>query len=150
MSWIALFSTTSEWARMANSKRKNIGRLLIEDLYTNDTTEEEILALLGLDNTTYLRENNLARRQYTDNGRFAGCMHVSMLQQFIETVLELNGLSFKDRALFIQPIIEMMKLQLSDKRNNYTPHGGLFLRAKQGGKGRGIEYFLGGGQASTR
>ena len=112
----------------------------MEDLYSNDTTEEEILGLLGLYNTTYFRENNLGRRQYTDNGRFAGCIHVPMLQQFIEKVLELSGLSFKDRALFIQPIIEMMKLQLSGKRNNYTPHGRLSFRAKQGGKGRGIGY----------
>ena len=52
----------------------------MEDLYignlTNDTTEEETLPLLGLDGTTYLNENSLARRQYTDNGRFSGCIHI--------------------------------------------------------------------------
>ena len=61
----------------------------MEDLYirnlTNDATEEEILALLGLDGTTHLRENTLARRQYTDNGRFSGCINVWMPQQFVET-----------------------------------------------------------------
>ena len=101
----------------------------MEDLYTGnltkDITEEEILALLGLDGATYLCENSLARRQYTDNGRFAGCIHVRMPQRFIETVLELNGLSFKNRDLVIQSLTEMMKLQLSGKRNNYAPYGGL-------------------------
>ena len=65
---------------MVNNKRKHIQRPLMEDLYignlTNDTTEEEILALLRLGGTTYLRENVLVRKQYTDNGRFAGCIHV--------------------------------------------------------------------------
>ena len=65
---------------MVNNKRKHIQRPLMEDLYignlTNDTTEEEILALLRLCGTTYLRENVLVRKQYTDNGRFAGCIHV--------------------------------------------------------------------------
>ena len=65
------------------------------------TTEEDILALLGLDSTTYLRENSLASRQYTDNVRFAGCIHVRMPQQFRQTVLELNGLSFKKRDLLL-------------------------------------------------
>ena len=31
---------------------------------TNDATEEEILAFLGLDGATYLCENSLARRQW--------------------------------------------------------------------------------------
>ena len=144
----------SEWTLMANNKRKNIQRPLMEDLYignlTTDTTEEEILAPLGLDGTTHLSENSLARRQYTDNGRFAGCIHVRMPQQFIETVLELNGLSFKNRDPVIQPLTEMMKLQQSRKRNNYTSHGGLSLRAKQRGKGRGNGYSRGTGQASRR
>ena len=61
--------------------------------------QEEILALLGLDGTTYLRKNSLARKQYTDSGRFADCIAVRMPQQFIDTVLELNGLSFKNRDL---------------------------------------------------
>ena len=64
---------------MVNNKRKNIQRPLMEDLYignlTNDTTEEEILALLALNGTTYLRENSLERMQFTDNGKFAGCIH---------------------------------------------------------------------------
>ena len=67
---------------MVNNKRKNIERPLMEDLFisnlANDTTEKEILAIMGLDGATYLRKNNLARRQYTDNGRFAGCMHDRM------------------------------------------------------------------------
>ena len=63
---------------------------------TNNTTEEEIMAPLGLNYTTHLRKNSLVRKQYTDNGRFAGCIHVRMPQQFIETVLEINGLSFKN------------------------------------------------------
>ena len=121
----------------------------MEDLYignlTNGTTGEEILALLGLDGTTSLRENSLARRQYTDNWRFARCIHVRVSQQFIETVLELNGLSFNNRDLVIQPLTETMKLQQSGKRNNYTPYGGLSFWAKQGGKGRGNEYSWGGG-----
>ena len=77
----------------------------MEDLYignlNNDTTEEDILALLGLDGTTYLYENSLARGQYTGNCRFDGCMHVRMPQQFIERVLELNGLSFNNRDLLL-------------------------------------------------
>ena len=60
----------------------------MEDLYignlTNDTTEEEILALLALNGTTYLRENSLERMQFTDNGKFAGCIHVRMPRQFIK------------------------------------------------------------------
>ena len=52
----------------------------MEDLYirnlTNDSTDEEILVLLGVHGSTYLRENILARRQYIDNGGFAGCIHV--------------------------------------------------------------------------
>ena len=136
---------------MANNKRKNIQRPLMEDLYignlTNYTTQEEMLALLELDGTTYLHENSLARKQCTDNGRFSGCIYVRMPQQFIETVLELNGLSFKNRDLVIQPLTEMMKLQLSGKRNNYT---NLSFRANQGGMVRGNGYSAGGGQASTR
>ena len=101
------------------------------------------MAPLGLDGTTYLRGNSLVRRQYTGNGRFTGCIHVWMPQQFIETVLELNGLRFKDINLVIQPLTEMIKLQLRGKRNNYLPYGGLSLRAKQGGKGEGVRlYFL--------
>ena len=125
----------------------------MEDLHignlTNDTTEEEILALLGLGGTTYLSENSLSRGQYTDNGRFAGCIHVRTPQEFIETVLELNGLSFKNRDLIIQPLTEMMKLQHSGKMNNYTSYGGLSFRAKQSEKVRGNRYSRGGGQAST-
>ena len=109
---------------MVNNKRKNIQRPLMEDLYignlTNYTTQEEMLAPLELDGTTYLREDSLARKQYTDNGRFSGCIYMRMPQQFIETVLELNGLSFKNRDLVIQPLTDMMKLQLRGKRNNYT------------------------------
>ena len=93
----------SEWTLTVNKKGKNIHRPLMEDLYignlTNDTTEEEIMALLGLDGTTHLRENSWAKRQYTDNGRFPGCIHVRMPQQFIETVLELDGLSLKKETL---------------------------------------------------
>ena len=48
---------------MVNIKRKDIQRPLMEDLYganlTDDTTEEEILALPGLDGTTL---NSLARK----------------------------------------------------------------------------------------
>ena len=138
---------------MVNNKMKNIQRPLMEDLnignLTNDTTEEEILALLGLDGTTYLRENSLARRQCTENGKFAGCIHVWMPQQFVETVLELNGLSFKNKDFVIQPLTEMMKLQQSGKRKNYTPYGGLSFRDKQGMKARGNGYSGGEGQAST-
>ena len=75
---------------MVNNKRKNIQTPLLENLYignlTNDTTEEEIFVLLGLDGTTNLRENSLARKQCADNGKFPGCIHVRMPQQFIETV----------------------------------------------------------------
>ena len=58
----------------------------MEDLYignvTDDTTDEEILlTLLGLDSTAYLREKSLLRmQQYTDNGRFAGYIHVRIPQ----------------------------------------------------------------------
>ena len=54
-----------------------------------------------------------------------------MPQQFIETVLELNGLNFKDIDLVIQSLIGTMKLQLSGKRNDYTPYGDLLFRAKK-------------------
>ena len=127
----------SEWTLMVHNKRKNIKRPLMEDLYianlTNNTREEETLTLLGLDGTTYLRENSLARKQYTDDGRFARCIHVRMPQQFIERVLELNGLSFKNRDLVIQPVTEIMKLQLSGRWNIYTPYGYLSFQAKQDG-----------------
>ena len=77
----------------------------MEDLYignlTNDTSEEELLALLGLDGFTYLCENRLARRHYTGNARFVGCIHVWMPQQFTETVLGLSGLSFKNADFVI-------------------------------------------------
>ena len=115
----------------------------MEDLYngnlTDDTTEEEIMALLGLDGRTYLRDNSLARRQYTDTGRFAGCIHVWIPQQFIETVFELNGLSFKKRELVIQSLTEMMKLQQSGKRNNYKPYGDLSLLANKVGRGEEMD-----------
>ena len=39
------------------------------------------------------------------------CIHVRMPQQFIETVLELNGLSFKSKGLPIHPLTKMMKSQ---------------------------------------
>ena len=65
---------------MANNKRKNLQRPLMENLYidnlTNDTTEEDISAILGLDSATNIRENSLAKKQYRDNGSFAymfGC-----------------------------------------------------------------------------
>ena len=76
----------SEWTLLVNNKRKNIQRLRMEDLYignvTDDTTDEEILlTLLGLDSTAYLREKSLLRmQQYTDNGRFAGYIHVRIPQ----------------------------------------------------------------------
>ena len=130
---------------MVNIKRKDIQRPLMEDLrsanLTDDTTEEEILALPGLDGTTL---NSLARKQYTDNARFTGCIHMRMPQQFIKIVLELNGLSFKNRDLVVQLLTKMMKLQLSGKRNNYTPYGGLSFRDKQGGTRRGNGYSRGG------
>ena len=44
----------------------------------------------------------------------------------------------------------MMKLQLSGKRNNYTPYRSLSSRTKQDGKGKGNGYSRTGGQASTR
>ena len=44
----------------------------------------------------------------------------------------------------------MMKLQLSGKRNSYTPYRSLSSRAKHGGKGKGNGYSRVGGQASTR
>ena len=51
---------------MVNNNKKNIQRPLMEDLHignlTNDTTEEEILDLLRLEGTTYLRQNSLARK----------------------------------------------------------------------------------------
>ena len=75
-------SNEEQWTFMVNNKRKNIQRPLMENLYignlTNDTTEEEIFTLLGLDGNTYLHENSLARRLYTDNGTFAGYIHVWM------------------------------------------------------------------------
>ena len=46
-------------------------------------------------------------------------------QQFIEIVLELNGLTFKNRDLVIQPLTKMMKLQLRGKSNDYTPYASL-------------------------
>ena len=58
---------------------------------------------------------------------------------------ELTGLSLKNRDLAIQPLMEMMKLQESGKRNNYTSYGGLSFRAKQGGKASGNGYSRGGG-----
>ena len=51
-----------------------------------------------------------------------------MPQQFIQAVVELDGLSLKNRDLVIQPFTEMMKLDQSGKRNNYTPYGGLSFR----------------------
>ena len=73
-----------------------------------------------------------------------------MPQQFIETVLERNGLSFKNRDVVIQPLTETMKLQLGGKRNNYTPYGGFSFLAKPEGKRRGYGYSQGEGQTSTR
>ena len=109
---------------MVNSKKKNIEKQLMEGLYVgnlaNDTIEGDILALLGLDGTIYLRQNSFEREQYTDNGRFAGCIHVQMSQQFLERPLWLNGLKFKSRNIVTQSLKEMMKLQRGGKRNNYT------------------------------
>ena len=48
-----------------------------------------------------------------------------MPQQFIELVLELDGLSLKNRDLVIQLLTEMMKLEQRGKKNNHTPYGGL-------------------------
>ena len=59
----------------------------------NDTTEEKILTLLGLDGDTYLRENSLARRQHIDCGRIVGCIPVRMPQKFIETYGGLKDVS---------------------------------------------------------
>ena len=110
---------------------------------TDDTTEEETVAPLGVIGTTHLRENSPVRRQYTDNRKFSECIHFRILQQFIETVLELNRLSFKSRDLFNQSLTAIMKLQQSDKRNKYAPHGGLSPRAKHRGKGTGNGYSRG-------
>ena len=94
----------SKLTLMVSNKKKNIQRPLMEDFLTgnltNDITEEEIFPFLLLDGTTYLRENSLARKQYTGNARFAGCIHVRIPQQFMETVLKINVLSF--RHLVIQ------------------------------------------------
>ena len=75
-----------------------------------------------------LSENSLTRRQHTENVRFSGCIHVQLSQQFLETVLELDRLSLKNRDLVIQPLTEMMKLQQSGNTNDYyIPYGGLFF-----------------------
>ena len=58
------------------------------------------------------------------------CAVALTVYRFIETVLELNRLSFKNRDLVIQLLTEIMKLQLSGKRNKYKPYGGLSCRAK--------------------
>ena len=99
---------------MANNKRKNIHRSLMEDLYignlTNDTTEEEALTPptpLG------------ARRYYTPTQEQPGKKVVHRqwgtcwvyTQSDAPTVLELNGMSFKNRNLVIQ----------SGERHNYAP-----------------------------
>ena len=44
-----------------------------------------------------------------------------MPQQFIETVLELDGLSLKNRDIVNQPLTEMMKLEPSDKKTIAYP-----------------------------
>ena len=116
---------------------------------TIDTSEDEILALLGLNSTAYLYKISLTRREFTDNGRFAGCIHVRMPQRFIETVLELIALSLKNRELVLQPPMKIRKLQQSGKRNNYRLYGGRSFHTKQGGRRRGTENFRVGGQAST-
>ena len=120
----------------------------MEDLYVgnlaNDTTQQEILVLLGLDGTTYLRENNLARMLCPKNRRFNWCMHVRMPQQFTERFLGLSALNFKSRDFVIHLLTEMIKSLLGGKRNNVTSYGGLSFPAKPG------EIFLGAGQVSTR
>ena len=132
---------------MANNNRTNIKRPLMEALctgnLTDDTTEEETVAPLGVIGTTHLRENSLVRRQYTGNRKFSECIHFRILQQFTETVLELNRLSFKSRDLINQSLTAIMKLRQSDKRNKYTPHGGLSPRAKHREKGTGNGYSRG-------
>ena len=60
-------------------------------------------------------------------------------QQFIEVVLELNCLTFKNRHLVIQPLTKMMKLQLRGKSNDYTPYGSLPFWVKKGRKSRGMD-----------
>ena len=120
----------------------------MEDLYVgnlaNVTTQQEILVLLGLDGTTYLRENNLARMQCPKNRRFNWCMHVRMPQQFTERFLGLSALNFKSRDFVIHLLTEMIKSLLGGKKNNVTSYGGLSFPAKPG------EIFLGAGQVSTR
>ena len=59
-------------------KETTYGRFIHWEPNLIDTTEKEILALLALDGTTHLRENSLERMQFTDNGKFAGCIHVRM------------------------------------------------------------------------
>lgn len=86
----------------------------------NDTIKGEILVFLELDGTTYLPENSFERKQYTDNGRCAGCIHVRMSQQFLQGALQLNELNFKIRNFVTQLLKEMMKLQWGGKRNIYT------------------------------
>ena len=71
-------------------------------------------------------------------------------QQFIEIVLELNGLTFKNRDLVIQPLTKMMKLQLRGKINDYTPYGSLPFWVKKGRKSRGYGYSQGGCRNSMR
>ena len=86
----------------------------MEELYVGNlashTTEEEILALLVLNSTTYFWENSLGRRQYTDIWRFNACVHMLMPQLFIERV-ELNGLKSNSLEFVIQPLTEIMKLK---------------------------------------
>ena len=87
----------------------------MEELYVgnlaSDTTEEEILALLILNSTTYFWEISLGRRQYTDNWRFNACVHMLMPQQFIERVLELNGLKSNSLEFVIQSLTKQVKLK---------------------------------------
>ena len=115
----AIQAEDSEWTLMFSNKKKNTQRPLMEGFLTgnliNDITEEEIFPFLVLGGTTYLRESSLARKQCTGNWRFAGCIHLRMPQKFIETVLKINGLSFKNRHLVIQLLTEMMKLHLNGK-----------------------------------
>ena len=65
-----------------------------------DTTEEEILALLGLGGTTYSRENIMTRRQCTQELQdFLRVYIWGFPNRLYKKILEVSGIKFKTETL---------------------------------------------------
>ena len=89
--------------------------------------------------------NSKITKGFEENGRFTGYFVLTIPQYFVETILEANGLEFRNRYLVVQPYTDMLRFY-TKIRTNYKPYGGLSYRGKSEGNRGGSRYTRGRGR----